>query len=225
MIEHALVVAPHPDDETLGCGGTLLKLKARGVKLYWLIITSMHQNLAGGDSSARINAREKQIFAVRDGYGFDEVVRLDIPAAEVDRVPTGDLIGRIGAVFSKLKPDTVFLPFANDAHSDHYHTSKAALSCCKWFRYPFIKNVLFFETISETDFNINAAEPKLGLNVYVDISEYFERKMELMQIFKEEMGEFPFPRSREAIESLAKLRGAQCGALPAEAFELLRGCF
>ncbi len=221
-----MIVAPHPDDETLGCGGTLLKLKARGAKLYWLIVTTTPQNLVGGGyCSERAKAEEKQILAVRDAYGFDEVVRIDIPPTEVDRVPTGELVGRIGAAFSKLQPDTVFLPFVNDAHSDHFHTGKAALSCCKWFRYPFVKNVLFYETLSETDFNINAAEQKIGLNVYVDISEYFERKMEIMQIFKEEMGEFPFPRSREAIESLAALRGAQCGALRAEAFALLRGYF
>jgi LmbE family N-acetylglucosaminyl deacetylase len=101
--------------------------------------------------------------------------------------------------------------------------SKAVLSCCKWFRYSSIKNILYYETISETDFNINRADEKINLNVYVDISKYYEKKIEAMKIYASELSDFPFPRSLKAIEALASLRGSQCGVEKAEAFELLRG--
>jgi hypothetical protein len=97
------------------------------------------------------------------------------------------------------------------------------LSCCKWFRYPSIKYILFYETISETDFNINPADRKINLNIYVDITRFYEKKMQIMHNYSTELGDFPFPRSIKAIESLASLRGAQCGVEKAEAFELLRG--
>jgi LmbE family N-acetylglucosaminyl deacetylase len=82
---------------------------------------------------------------------------------------------------------------------------------------------LFYETISETDFNINPSDRKINLNVYVDISEFWEKKIRAIQIYSSELANFPFPRSIKAIESLASIRGSQCGVEKAEAFELLRG--
>ena len=222
QIHRVCVIAPHPDDETLGCGGTLLKLKAAGAKIAWLLVTSMLPE--HGFSLDAIRAKENDIERLRQGYNFARTVRLHIPTTKVDQVPTDELVMAIGASFSEFQPDTVFIPFCHDAHSDHYHISKATLSCCKWFRYPFVRNVLFYETISETDFNLNTTEQGFRPNLYVNISDFFEEKLELLRIFTSELGEFPFPRSLESVEAIAKLRGTQCGARRAEAFELLRGC-
>ncbi|GHV86598.1 hypothetical protein AGMMS50230_22060 [Spirochaetia bacterium] len=156
-------------------------------------------------------------------YCFDKIEKLEIPTTKVDQLPIGDLIGKFAKVINTIKPTTVLMPYINDVHTDHYFVTKAVLSCCKWFRYPSIRNVLYYETISETDFNINTADKKINLNVYVDISKYYDKKIEAIKIYSSELSDFPFPRSLKSIDALASLRGSQCGAEKAEAFELLRG--
>lgn len=176
-----------------------------------------------GFSQDAINEIETRIAKTQVKYNFDETIRLNLPTTKIDTIPTGELVSSIHKAFVNFQPDTVFLPFCYDIHSDHYHICKAALSCCKWFRCPSIKNVLFYETISETDYHINSAEGTFRPNLYVDISDHFEQKVEALQIHESELAPFPFPRSIEAIESLAKLRGSQCGVRYAEAFMLLKG--
>jgi len=217
MISDVLVVAPHPDDETLSCGGTLLKLKDSGCQLHWLIVTCMNE-------APRVS-RDKEIESVAKAFGFDSVSCWEITTTTVDTMPFGELVCKASNILAELKPSTLLLPFCNDVHTDHYYTSKAFLSCCKWFRHPYITHVLFYETISETDFNINPTDTPFLPNIYVDISQYFHKKMEILNIYKSELGDFPFPRSPEAIESLARLRGSQCGAEYAEVLCLLRSVF
>lgn len=218
--KNVLVVTPHPDDETLGCGGTLLLLREKGYITNWLIITSISEEI--GYSKEKVKCRKEEIDLVTREYNFDNTINLGIPTARVDEISQGSLIKKISEVFNKIKPSIVFLPFYNDVHSDHKKVADAAISCTKWFRYPFIEKVLFYETISETDFNINTAIKKFDPNVFIDISGYLEKKIEIMNIYKGEISEFPFPRSQKAIRSLAYLRGSQCGVQAAESFELLR---
>jgi LmbE family N-acetylglucosaminyl deacetylase len=97
----------------------------------------------------------------------------------------------------------------------------AVASCTKWFRYPSINRILAYETLSETDFGLST-EQAFRPNVFVDIESFLDRKLQAMEVYKSEMGEFPFPRSREAIRALAAVRGAASGFKAAEAFELLR---
>jgi LmbE family N-acetylglucosaminyl deacetylase len=217
-----LVVAPHPDDETLGCGGTLLRLKNCGVQIFWLIVTAMHPKYFSDDA---IIKRDGEIEKAAKLYGFDKVIKMDIPTTKVDTIPSGELVGKFTDILREVEPNTILIPHHGDIHTDHQHTVKAVLSCCKWFRFPFIKNILCYETISETDFNILSGEGVFSPNVYADITSFFEMKMEIMKVFSGELGAFPFPRSEESIESLARLRGSQCGAERAEAFQLLKGCF
>ena len=218
-----LVVAVHPDDETLGCGGTLLKHKENGDEIYWLIITTIkngYKNLDLGFSKEVIIKREKEIKIVAKMYNFDEVFRLEFPTMRLDEISMSELIQSISDVFKKVKPNIVYLPFKNDVHSDHRKVFDATYSCTKIFRYPFIKKILMMETLSETDFAdiINNFIP----NVFVDISEFFNKKLEIMKIYESEIGVHPFPRSEETIESLAKVRGAQAGCKYAESFMLLK---
>lgn len=218
--KNILVVAPHPDDETLGCGGTLLKLKQQGHHLHWLIITNMSTDY--GMSEQMVAKRNQEILAVAKSYQFDSVHNLSFPPAEVDQLPTKNLVGEISHVFQTIKPDTIYLPFINDVHSDHCHVAKACLSCCKWFRNPCVKKVLYYETISETDHNFNGIDKVFTPNVYSDITDFFADKLTLANLYASEMGTFPFPRSNESISALATLRGSQCGYEKAEAFMLLK---
>lgn len=215
----ALVIAPHPDDELLGCGGTLLRRKAEGAELCWLIVTAMREDF--GWTVERIQAREAEIDKVAAAVGFDRVVNLRLPAANLDAMPLAQIVGEFSAVFGSFRPTEVFVPHRGDVHSDHRVVFDAAVACCKWFRYPSVRRVLAYETLSETDFGL-AREEIFAPNVFVDISSTFERKLELLSIYRSELSDPPFPRSVEAVRAMAHLRGVAAGYFAAEAFELLR---
>jgi N-acetylglucosamine malate deacetylase 1 len=219
MTDRVLVIAPHPDDETLGCGGTLMRWRHEGSELAWLIVTSAYENAAWSRES--LQRREGEIERVTAGIGFSEVVNLRMPATRLDTLPIGDLIERFAAVFKAFVPTHLLLPSRSDAHTDHRVVFDAAAACTKWFRYPSVRLVLAYETLSETGFGIDA-DPGFHPNFFVDISDFLERKLEIMKVYGSEMGEFPFPRSSEAIRALATLRGAVAGSGAAEAFQLLR---
>lgn len=218
---NVLVVAPHPDDETLGCGGTLLKHKSLGHRINWLIVTGMSEKYGyAGEIVAR---RAEEIERVTEKYGFDSVVELALPPAMLDTVGMGRIIGDLSNVVGTLRPDTVYTVYRNDAHTDHQVVFDAVMAATKSFRYPFVKEVLAYETISETDFGYKPEDGGFKPNVFVDIAEHLPMKLEILDIFESEMGEFPFPRSGEAVSALSKVRGVQCGALAAEAFMLIKG--
>ena len=213
-----LAIAPHPDDETLGCGGTLFKHKADGDEIYWLIVTGISED--AGWSNDTVKKRDNEIDAVAEKYGFSDVFNLRLPTTKMDTLPVSDLIEKISNVYKKVEPDIIYMPFAYDVHTDHQIIAKALQSTLKWFRYPHIKKVYMYETPSETEFNF--VENRLFRpNVFVNISLYLEDKIEVMKIYAGEMGEFPFPRSEKTMRALTTLRGSQSGFESAEAFELV----
>jgi LmbE family N-acetylglucosaminyl deacetylase len=215
-----LVVAVHPDDETLGCGGTLLKHKDNGDQIFWLIVTSVSEE-QGFDKKV-VERRDREIEEVKAQYRFDEVYSLNYPTMHLDEIPLFDLITSIGQVVDKVKPNIIYLPFKNDIHSDHRIAFQAAYSCTKPFRYPFIKRIMMMETLSETEFVPAIKEDYFVPNSFVDISGFIDRKIEIMNIYGSEIGKHPFPRSKKNIEALANFRGAMSGCSYAESFTLLK---
>lgn len=214
-----IVIAPHPDDEVLGVGGTLLRRKAEGAKVAWLIVTGI--SVESGWCVEKIKQRSDEIKRVTELLGFDEVFTLNFPTTQLDRVPMSDLIAGISNAFRSFEPEEVFVPHPSDVHTDHRMVFDAAASCTKWFRYPSVKRVLAYEALSETDFGLNA-DQGFCPNVFVDIELFLEGKLQAMDIYASEMDAFPFPRCHEAIRALATLRGAASGFKAAEAFQLLR---
>lgn len=214
------MVAPHPDDETLGCGGTLLKHKAQGDAVHWLIATSMTKE--SGFSDEAIEKRQREIDAVRNRFGFESVHQLGFAAAQLDTVPISSVVRRLGAVFKDLCPQVVYVPYRSDVHTDHRVVFDGVAACTKWFRFPGIERVLAYETLSETEFGINPSAGAFKPNVFVDISDYLDAKIEIMSIYETEYGEFPFPRSERAIRAVAEFRGSTIGSSAAEAFLLLK---
>jgi LmbE family N-acetylglucosaminyl deacetylase len=214
-----LVVAPHPDDELLGCGGTLLRRKAEGNTLAWMIVTGI--SVENGWPQQSVHRRSTEIDQVAESVGFSAVYTLGLPTTQLDRIPIKDLISQFSAIFMEFQPEEVFLPHRSDVHSDHRVVFDAAAACVKCFRFPFVRRVLAYETPSETEFSLDA-DASFQPNVFIDISDYLNRKLELLAIYQSELGDFPFPRSVEAIRSLAAWRGANSGVAVAEAFQLLR---
>ena len=213
-----LAIAPHPDDETLGCGGTLYKHKAEGDEIYWRIVTGISEDT--GWANDAVIKRDNEMNAVSKKYGFSDVFNLRLPTTKIDTLPLSDLIEKITDVYKNIKPDVIYIPFSYDVHTDHQIIAKALQSTFKWFRYPHIKNIYMYETPSETEFNF-VENRVFRPNVFINISQYLENKIETMKIYASEFGEHPFPRSEKALRALATLRGAQSGYEAAEAFELV----
>jgi len=133
-----------------------------------------------------------------------------------------ELISKISSIINKVKPNIIYLPFKGDVHSDHKYIFDAAYSCTKVFRYPFIKKIYMMETLSETEFSLSTKEDSFVPNVFVDISEYMDRKIEAMKIYESEMGDHPFPRSERNLRALATYRGATSRCNYAESFMLIK---
>lgn len=213
-----IIIAPHPDDEILGAGGTLLRRKAEGGTLAWVVATSITED--AGWSAEQVDRRTEEMRKVAALVGFDEVHQLNFPTTRLDVIPMGNLISAISKVFHSFQPNEVFLPHYSDVHTDHRVLALAVSSCTKWFRYPSITRVLAYETLSETEFGLGGEG--FRPNVFVDIGSYLETKVEAMSFYANELSAFPFPRSYEAMRALAAFRGAQSGFTAAESFELLR---
>jgi LmbE family N-acetylglucosaminyl deacetylase len=188
--------------------------------MHWIIVTGMTEEQ--GYSPHLIEERQKEIDTITELYGFTAVHRLNLPTTQLDTVPIGEIVGMFGELFNQIKPDTVFVPNRSDVHSDHRIVFNAGWSCCKTFRYPFIRRVLMYETLSETDFAPPLSEAAFLPNYFSDISGFLEKKLEIMRHYKNEMKEHPFPRSEKNIRALATLRGAAAGVPYAEAFMLLK---
>jgi LmbE family N-acetylglucosaminyl deacetylase len=214
-----LVVAPHPDDETLGLGGTLLRRRAEGAEVAWAIVTSI--SVSAGWEEVTVDRRAEEIQRVAERYSFNAIYEMGFPTTRLDQVPAADLVRAFSSIFKEFEPEEVFIPHPNDVHSDHRVVFQAVASCTKWFRYPSVKRVLAYETLSETDFIL---DPQNGFrpNVFVNIDGNLEEKLSILDIYAYELGAFPFPRSHEAVRALAVLRGAASGYNAAEAFELMR---
>lgn len=214
-----LIVAVHPDDETLGCGGTILKHKSEGDEVYWLIITDISE--AQGFNSVQVEKRQKEISRVAELYNFDEVFNLGLAPKNLEHLPMEDFVSRISAIFRNVKPSIVYIPNRSDIHTDHQVSFRALVSSLKNFRSPFIKRVLMYETISETEMAPPLPESYFAPNVFTDITDYFSLKLEIMKVYESEIMEPPLPRSMEKIDALARYRGSRISVKYSEAFMLL----
>jgi LmbE family N-acetylglucosaminyl deacetylase len=215
-----LAIAPHPDDETLGCGGTLIKHISAGDRVHWLIFTKM--GVEQGFTQERIRSRDKEIGRVARAYGFTGVHRLDFPAMMLDVIPKMDLVSALGNVITIISPEVIYLPYRYDVHSDHTAVFDAAASCSKSFRYPTIRSVRAYETLSETEFGIRPDNAGFRPNLFIDITDQLNKKIKIMRLYASEISALPFPRSVGALRAQAQLRGSQGGSLAAEAFMILK---
>lgn len=219
-MKNVIVISAHPDDETLGAGGTLLKHKSAGDKIFWLIVTNVFES--SGYSAERVNSRKLEIKKVEALYGFERTIIFNYPTMSLTSSSLLTLIPEISKVFSEVKPEIIYSLNRSDAHSDHRYLSDAVMACTKSFRYPYIKKVLMYECISETEFAPAFNEKVFVPNYFVDITEYIDMKLEIMRVFESELGEPPFPRSEENIKALARFRGSSVGCHFAEAFQVVK---
>ena len=214
-MKRAIFIAPHHDDEILGCGGTILRKKNDGFKTSLIFVTNLFKD--------NKNLKEKNMILkmLKKQLKLDEINELNYEASSITNLNIKDLVSDFSKIFKLFKPSEVYLPHYNDVHTDHKIVSDAGLSCTKWYRFPHIKKILAYETLSETNFG-NIDKNSFKPNYYVDISKYFLKKINLIKLYKSEFGKHPFPRSKVSITSLANLRGSESGFKKSEAFQILK---
>ncbi len=220
MSRKILVIAPHPDDETLGCGGTILRHISKGDVVYWLIVTTISEK-TGYDKNL-VHKRKKEIKKINKHYGFKELFELNYPPSELDAVPLKKIIHSFSKIINNIKPHTIYAPYFADIHSDHRVVCEAILSCVKSFRSNYVKKVLCYETISETEFNLKGREYSFRPNCWINIEKFLKKKIQIIKIYKSELLDHPFPRSEKNINSLASIRGSNVGLKSAESFMILK---
>jgi LmbE family N-acetylglucosaminyl deacetylase len=216
---NVLVISPHPDDEVLGCGGTILKHVNEGDNVFLCMVTTRKEP---DWTREFIETKRKEVLEASNFLVIKDVYFLKFPTVRLDTVPQKDLNDALFEVLSKVKPEIVYIPFIGDLNIDHRIIFESSLVVLRPFNnVPFkIKKILSYEVLSSTEVGqpFGAFVP----NIYVDISDFIEKKKQALSIYKSEVRKFPHPRSLEMIEILAKKRGSESGMKCAEAFMLIR---
>jgi LmbE family N-acetylglucosaminyl deacetylase len=211
-----LVIAPHPDDEVLGCGGMIAKYSKQEDKVYLCIVTKA---CTPDWSEEFIENRKKEVAKANKILGIKKTYFLDYHTVKLDTIPQKELNEAIYKVVKEVNPDILYIPHKGDLNKDHRLIFEASLVAARPVNHK-VKRILSYETLSETEWG-QSIEPFIP-NVYIDISEIFEKKIEAMKAYESELKEYPHPRSLEIVGALAKKRGSEVGAKFAEAFMLVR---
>lgn len=215
-----LVIAPHPDDEILGVGATIAKYIANKNEVYICITTRGAMPLFDEDSVRIVRSEAAKAHKL---LGVKETIFLDFPSVMLEQVPRYRINDEIVKVIQKVKPDVVYIPHFGDMQKDHQIIAEASMVAVRPKYEHRIKEVYAYETLSETEWNNPHSSNAFMPNVYSDISNYLDKKLEAMECFESQLSDFPNPRSLEAIEALAKYRGSTINVKAAEAFVLIRG--
>jgi len=216
-----LAISAHPDDETLGIAGTLLKHKEAGGLVHWMIVTQGHRPAW---SAEVIQQKAIEVNQVAQAYGVHSLTKFGFPAARLDTVPLAEIIGRLRDAVAAIKPTQVYVVHGGDVHSDHDVLFRATMSALRpqEMERLGIRRLLCYETLSSTE----AAAPNRGSmfvpNVFNDITSHLGRKIEIMGLYQSENQADPLPRGPGAMKALARYRGATIGVEYAEALMLVR---
>lgn len=220
-----LVVAAHPDDEVLGCGGTIARLTEEGHDVYVAIlgegITSRYDKREQADQGMikDLHGRSRQtskLLCVR------ELCLYDFPDNRFDTVPLLDIVKTVEKLISQSQPQIVYTHHCGDLNIDHVITHRAVMTATRPVENCSVKEIYAFEVPSSTEWAFGQFQPIFQPNVFVDIIATLETKIQAMQIYESEAQPFPHPRSAESFRAIAQRWGSVVGLKAAEAFELVR---
>jgi N-acetylglucosamine malate deacetylase 1 len=217
-----LVIAAHPDDEVLGCGGTIAKHKKNGDHVSVLIMADGVNSREEKFQNESILARRTCAQKANNLLEVDELVFMSFPDNQMDTLPLLEIIKSIEIEIDRLAPDTVYTHSLSDLNIDHQVVHNATITACRPLPDQSVNQLLFFEIPSSTEWKISSSNNVFNPNWFSDISETLDLKLDALSLYKSEVREFPHPRSLDAVKSLAKWRGACAGLNAAEAFELGR---
>jgi len=224
VIKSVLILTAHPDDEVLGCGGTIAKLVDQGAILHVAFLADGVFSRIGEQATQQeeLKIRRKAAQAACDILGVKSVTFGDFPDNRMDTIALLDITKAVESLISELQPDTVFTHHAGDLNIDHRRIHEAVVTACRpQHRHP-VKTLLCFEVPSSTEWQFPYSTPAFEPNWFVDISSTLNRKMAALEAYVAELHDWPHPRSRQGVEHLAHWRGATVGVDAAEAFILGR---
>jgi LmbE family N-acetylglucosaminyl deacetylase len=216
---NVLVIAPHPDDEILGCGGTMAKYSKIGHNVVCCIVTKGYS--PDFDEELIKKGRAEDVKAAKM-IGVHETIFLNHPASNLESVRSIDLIADITEVIAETDPDEVYIPHYGDIHKDHKAVADAAMVCLRPKSPNCPSRVYAYETLSETGWDYPTGHNAFLPTVYHDITDTLYLKLEAMNTFKSQLLEYPSPRSIESLAALAAYRGSAVHLDAAEAFQLIR---
>ena len=215
-----LIVAAHPDDEVLGCGGTIARHVASGDAVTVMFMTDGVSSRGEG-STNEVDDRHCAAMQAMQSLGVSDIRQLNFPDNQMDSVSLLEVTQAIEAVILDIHPRIVYTHFAHDLNVDHRVTHSAVMTACRPQSCSSVKTILSFEVLSSTEWN-SPSQPSFVPQYIVDISEYWELKLTALKCYSAEIREFPHSRSYETVEALAALRGATHGVGKAEAFYVER---
>ncbi len=216
-----LVISAHPDDETLGCGATLLKHHASGDAIHWLIATKPTSPQWDAET---IKKKSDEVTSVAEAYNVTSLTRLEHPSTKMESIPLTHIIEDIRGCIGRIRPDQVYTVYGGDTHTDHQIVYRSTMSVLKpsHMSYFNVTRVLAFETLSSTEANAPHMDANFVPNIFNDVTEFIDHKLKIMALYKSELLEEPHPRSLEGIRTLSRYRGITVGVPYAEAFMLCR---
>jgi len=220
-----LVVAAHPDDEILGCGGTMTRLAREGDEVRIAILAEgmssryAHREDADPQKLQHLHARAKQ---AADKVGAKEVVLCKLPDNRLDTVPLLDVVKTVEELVARFRPEIIYTHHPGDLNVDHGVVHRAVLTATRPMSGQCVRDVYAFEVPSSTEWAFQRLEPSFRPNVFVDITDSLETKIAALACYDTETRKFPHPRSAEALRAIATRWGSVVGLQAVEAFELIR---
>jgi LmbE family N-acetylglucosaminyl deacetylase len=211
------VVAPHPDDEVFGCGGTIAKCVASGHEVHVIIVTK-------GDSLFDADLIEQgrgEALKAHELLGVARTHFVDLPAIKLDTLPQYQINDVLTKLFAEIEPDVLFLPFPGDVSSDHRLVHACAMVAARPIVHQ-VRAIYSYETLSSTNWNSPGLVPAFIPNAFTDISDTIGLKLQAVRIYESQIRQYPHERSPESVEALSRYRGGFVNLPHAEAFVCVR---
>lgn len=224
MPKSILIFAAHPDDEVLGCGGTIAKLADEGENIYVVFLADGVLSRAEDQRNHQVKLHTRRTAAQKacDILGVKSVFFGDFPDNRMDTVALLDITKAVEELITKHQPEMVFTHHSGDVNIDHRRLHEAVVTACRPQHGHPVKTLLCFEVASSTEWQLPGSAPLFAPNWFVDISKTLDRKLSALEAYADELRNWPHPRSKQGIEHLAHWRGATVGVDAAEAFMLGR---
>ncbi len=213
-----LIIAPHPDDEILGCGGTIIKHIKQNDEVYLCIMTKGDIKYYGDQT---LHEKRQEVLKVAEFLKIKKVFFCDFIAAQLDTYPQNQINQKLREIIQEVRPHTIYLPHQGDLHRDHQITFQCTLVAAKPILNPFIKKIISYEALSETEQSSPYTNPFIP-NYYINITAQLAQKKQALLLYASELRPYPHPRSPQALEIKAQSRGIEIGVEAAEAFMIIK---
>ena len=221
MNKKILIIAAHPDDEVLGCFGTIAKMIKEDYEAYTLILSG-GKTSRGKVEQKELDELKNEMLKANKLIGIKEVFQADFPDNAFDSVPLLTIVKKIEEIKDKIQPSIIFTHHIGDMNIDHQITHKAVLTATRPMQDECVKKIYSMEVPSSTEWNSFSKETAFIPNVFFDVTETIDKKVEAMGLYQSELRKYPHPRSLEFIKELAKTNGIKVGLNYSENFMLIR---